>query len=293
MFSKGLKHMFLAGLFFSFMNLGVKFLPNMPTLQIVFFRALLMFCITLWYLKRNKINPLGNNRKVLFLRGFFGVIALSCYFYSLQNMPFASAVTIMQLSPIFTTLAAIFILKEKIKPIQLLFFLISFIGVIFIKGFDPRISVKLLLIAFAGSIISALAYNMIRKVKDTDHPMVVVFYFPLVAVPITGVATAFNFVMPTLNQWFILFVIGICTQFAQINMTKALQMERIAKVSIVRYLTIVYAIIYSYLFFEETYNIYTYVGMMLVVVGIVMNLLFTNRDEKKAKFLAKKNPNNE
>lgn len=291
MFSQGLKYMFLAGLFFSFMNLGVKYLPDMPTLQIVFFRALLMFVITLWYLKRNKINPLGNNRKILFLRGFFGVIALSFYFYSLQNMPFASAVTIMQLSPIFTTLAAIFILKEKIKPIQLLFFLVSFIGVIFIKGFDTRISLTLLAIALAGSILSALAYNMIRKLKDTDHPMVVIFYFPLVAVPFTGAYTAFHFVMPTPNEWFILLLIGLCTQFAQIYMTKALQMEKIAKVSIVRYLTIIYAIIYSYLFFDESYNVYTYIGMSLVVLGIVMNLLFTTKDEKKEKKLIKKNPN--
>lgn len=275
MFSKGLKHMFLAGLFFSFMNLGVKFLGHIPVLEIVFIRALIMLVITFFILMRYKINPLGNNRKILFLRGLFGVAALSMYFYSIQNMPFASAVTIMQLSPIFTTLLAIVILKEKIKPIQLLFFFISFIGVIFIKGFDTNISFKLLLIALSGSFLSALAYNMIRKLKDTDDPMVVVFYFPFVAVPITGVLTAFNFVMPKGYDWLILLMIGLSTQFAQINMTKALQMEKIAKVSIVRYLTIIYAIIYSYLFFNETYNMYTYFGMGLVVLGIVMNLLFT------------------
>ncbi|HHH54774.1 MAG TPA: EamA family transporter, partial [Bacteroidetes bacterium] len=134
--SKGIKHMIWAGLFFSFMNLGVKLLPDLPVLEIVFFRALIMVVITLFLLKKHRINPLGNNKPLLILRGILGVSALSLYFYSLQNMPLASAVTIMQLSPIFTTLLAIVILKEKIKPIQLLFFLISFIGVIFIKGFD-------------------------------------------------------------------------------------------------------------------------------------------------------------
>tara|TARA_B110000037_G_scaffold214183_1_gene269722 strand:- start:4107 stop:4949 length:843 start_codon:yes stop_codon:yes gene_type:complete len=275
MFSKGLKHMFLAGLFFSFMNLGVKLLGHIPVLEIVFIRALIMIIITLSLLKRYKINPLGNNKKILFLRGFFGVIALSLYFYSIQNMPFASAVTIMQLSPIFTTLVAIVILKEKIKPIQLLFFLLSFIGVVFIKGFDTNISFKLLLIALSGSFLSALAYNMIRKLKDTDHPLVVVFYFPFVALPITGVLTAFNFVMPKSYDWLILLMIGLSTQFAQINMTKALQMEKIAKVSIVRYLTIIYAIVYSYLFFNEEYNYYAFFGMGLVVLGIVLNLVYT------------------
>ena len=216
----------------------------------------------------------------MLLRGVLGFTALSLYFYSLQNMPFASAVTIMQLSPIFTTLLAIVILKEKIYPYQLLFFLISFIGVIFIKGFDTRISFNLLLIALAGAFISALAYNVVRKLKDTDHHLVVVFYFPFVAVPFSGAYTYFNFVMPTTFDWFILLMIGISTQIAQINMTKALQMEKLAKVSIIRYLTIIYALIYSYLFFNEGYNFYTILGMCLVVLGIVLNLLYKRKKVK-------------
>lgn len=275
--------MFLSGIFFSFMNLGVKFLPHLPALEIILIRALIMFVITLIYLKKNNINPLGNDRKTLFLRGFFGVLALSLYFYSIQNMPFASAVTIMQLSPIFTTLVAVFILKEKIKSIQLLFFLVSFIGIIFIKGFDARISFKLLFLALLGALLSAFAYNMVRKLKDTDHPMVVVFYFPLVAIPFSGFFTAFNFVMPQAYDWLILLMIGLSTQLAQIYMTKSLQMEKIAKVSIVRYLTIIYAIFYSHLFFEETYSAQAYLGMGLVVLGIVLNLIYTSFLESKQK----------
>jgi len=204
--------MFIAGLFFSFMNLGVKLIPGIPVLEIVFFRAAFMVAVTLFLLRRKGINPLGNNRKLLFLRGILGASALSLYFYALQNMPLASAVTIMQLSPIFTTLFAVVILKEKIKPIQLLFFLISFIGVIFIKGFDSRISFSLLLIALSGSILSALAYNVVRKLKETEHHLVVVFYFPFIALPLSGIYTAFHFVMPVGYQWLILLIIGISTQ---------------------------------------------------------------------------------
>ncbi len=277
--------MFWAGLFFSFMNLGVKLLPDLPVLEIVFFRALIMVVITFILLKKHRINPFGNNKPLLILRGLLGVSALSLYFYSLQNMPLASAVTIMQLSPIFTTLLAIVILKEKIKPVQLLFFLISFIGVIFIKGFDARISLPLFLIAISGSILSALAYNVVRKLKDTEQPLVVVFYFPFIATPLSGIYTAFNFVMPVGIEWLILLLIGLSTQIAQINMTKALQLERIEKVSIIRYLTIVYAIIYSYLFFDESYNIYTLIGMFLVVAGIVLNLFYKRKGNYSGRVL--------
>ena len=214
MLSQGVKHMLWAGIFFSFMNLGVKLLPDMPVMQIVFFRALFVLVITFIYLKKNHIAILGNNKKILLLRGLFGFLALSLYFYTIQHMPFASAVIIMQLSPIFTTLFAIVLLKEKIKPLQLVFFFLSFVGVLFIKGFDTRISVVMLAIALLAAAISALAYNMIRLLKDTDHAMVVVFYFPLVAIPFSGTYTAFHFQMPTAYQWFILLLVSISTQIA-------------------------------------------------------------------------------
>ena len=85
-----------------------------------------------------------------------------------------------------------------------------------------------------------------RRFRDTEKPLVIVFFFPLVAMPISGIYTIFHFVIPIGLDWLILLLIGISTQIAQINMTKALQLETMAKVSIVRYLTIVYAIIYSY-----------------------------------------------
>ena len=280
MFSKGIKHMLVAGIFFSLMNVGVKYLDNIPAIEIVFFRCLVTLIISYFMIKRLNISFLGNNKPILFLRGFFGVVALSLYFYSLQKMPFASAVTIMQLSPIFTTILAIFILNEKVKLPQWLFFVISFVGVAMIKGFNPDLDIKYFLMALAASFISALAYNMVRKLKDTDHPLVVVFYFPLIAMPFAGIATYLNWVTPNLKEWFILLGIGVATQIAQVNMTKALQIEEVAKVSIVRYLTVVYAIVIGYVFFKDNYGINTLIGIALVVIGVLLNLWYTK--SKKA-----------
>lgn len=280
MFSKGIRHMLVAGVFFSLMNVGVKYLENIPAIEIVFFRSLISFVISAIMIKSLGISFLGNNKKILFLRGFFGVIALSMYFYSLQNMPLASAVTIMQLSPIFTAILAIFILKEKVEIPQWLFFLISFAGVALIKGFNPDIPAKYFAIALGASFISALAYNMVRKLKDSDHPLVVVFYFPLVAMPFAGLASYFNWVTPNLKEALILLGIGVATQIAQVNMTKALQLEEVAKVSIVRYLTVVYAIIMGTVFFKESYTINTLIGITLVVLGVLLNLWYTKKTNK-------------
>ena len=280
MLSKGIKHMLVAGIFFSLMNVGVKYLDNIPAIEIVFFRSLVTLVISAVMIQRLGISFLGNNKVVLFLRGFFGVIALSLYFLCLQNMPLASAVTIMQLSPIFTTILAIFILKERVKLPQWAFFLISFLGVALIKGFDPDMPLLYFVLAILSAFISALAYNMVRKLKDSDHPLVVVFYFPLVAMPVAGLMTYFVWVQPEPIEWLILIGIGIATQIAQVNMTKALQMEEVGKVSIVRYLTIVYAIIIGYVFFKDDYGWITLLGISFVVFGVLLNLWYTQQKKE-------------
>lgn len=267
--------MLVAGVFFTLMNIGVKYLENIPAIEIVFFRSLVSLLISAIMIKQMGISFLGNNKLILFLRGFFGVIALSLYFYTLQKLPFASAVTIMQLSPIFTTILAIFILKEVVKPPQWLFFLVSFVGVALIKGFNPDIPLKYFMLALLSSFLSALAYNMIRKLKDSDHPIVVVFYFPLVALPFAGILSYFHWVQPNWQELLILLGIGAATQIAQVNMTKAMQMEELGKVSIVRYLTVIYAIFIGAVFFKESYSWITLFGMGLVVGGVILNLWFT------------------
>lgn len=280
MLSKGIKHMLVAGIFFSLMNVGVKYLDNIPAIEIVFFRSLVTLVISAVMIQGLGISFLGNNKVVLFLRGFFGVIALSLYFLCLQNMPLASAVTIMQLSPIFTTILAIFILKEKVNLPQWAFFLVSFLGVALIKGFDPDMPLLYFVLAILSAFISALAYNMVRKLKDSDHPLVVVFYFPLVAMPVAGLMTYFVWVQPEPIEWLILIGIGIATQIAQVNMTKALQMEEVGKVSIVRYLTIVYAIIIGYVFFKDDYGWITLLGISFVVLGVLLNLWYTQQKKE-------------
>lgn len=267
--------MVLSTLFFGAMNLCIKLLPNIPSYEIVFFRAVVTLVLSYIVIKRKRINPWGQNKKLLIFRGLAGFLGLTLYFYTVQNMSLASAVTIQYLSPIFTTVFAIFILKERIKPIQLLFFAIAFSGVFLIKGFDKTVSTPLLLIGILSAVGSGLAYNMIRKLRGQDDPMVIVFYFPLVTIPLIAPYTFFNFVVPTWVELGLLVLVGVFTQFAQVFMTKAYQADKAANISILTYLGLVYALFIGKFLFEEEYTLMTLLGMLLIVGGIVTNVLYT------------------
>lgn len=246
-------------------------------MEVVFFRSSIALAIGLFMLRQANESWVGSHRGLLLARGVFGTLALVTFFITLREMPLGSAVTIQYLSPIFTTIIAIFILKEKVSAVQWFFFAISFAGILLIKGFDSRVNLLYLFIGVLSAIASGFAYNMVRSLKGKEHPVLVVVHFQLIGAVLGGLYTIFNWQTPTGWEWIYLLIIGITTHLGQINLTKALQLEKIADVSIYNYLGIFYALLYGYLFFDETYDIVALLGMALVLVGVGVNFYYHQR----------------
>ncbi len=271
--------MLLSTFWFAGMNICAKMVNHLPAMEVVFFRCsiALLFCI--YYLHRNSVSWTGSNRKLLLLRGIFGTVALYWYFLTLHHMPLGTAVTIQYLSPIFSVIVAIFLLNEKVKLPQWLFFLVSFCGVVLIKGYDERVSTFYLLVGIGSAVFSAFAYNMIRSIKGKEHPIVVVLHFMLIGT-ITGfVFTLFNFKMPQGWDWLMLILVGVFTQLGQVQMTKSLQIANIAEVSILIYTGVIYAIVAGYLIFNESYGWLSILGILLVIAGVIMNIIYDKKNK--------------
>ena len=285
MFSKGVLYMILSTFLFAMMNVLVKLVSNIPAVEIVFFRSVVSLVISVGLLRASGVPLFGksSNRLLLVLRGLSGAVALVLYFFLLQVIPLATAVVLQFLAPVFTTILGIFIVKERVKPFQWLFFLFAFLGVFTVQGFDTRVTPFYILLGVSASIFAGLAYNFIRKINTKEHPLVIVLYFPLVTGPLTGVYSAFNWVQPQGLEWLYLVLIGILTQFAQYFMTKSYQVEELSKVSSINYTGIIYALTFGWIFFGEQFNFMTYLGRGLVILGVVMNVWYKNlREAKKA-----------
>lgn len=282
---KAVIYMLISVVGFALMNLTVKYLDRLPATELVLFRSIVSLVLSLYFIRRRKLSPWGNQKNYLIGRGIAGVTALSLFFYTLQKLPLGSAITLQYLSPVFTALFGIFILKEKVKWWQWLFFAISFAGIAIIKGFDSQISPLLFVLGISSSIFAGLAYNFIRKVKNTDHPLVVVFYFPLIATPVMAIISAFHWVSPIGWEWALLLLMGLLTQIAQVNMTKALQLVEANEITAFKYLGVVFALGFDYFLFGYTYNWAVLVGMVLVISGVIFNIFLKAR----MRHLAKKN----
>jgi drug/metabolite transporter (DMT)-like permease len=272
--SAGVKFMLLATFTFTLMKVCVKLIPHIPAIEIILFRSVISLIISVFYLHRQQVSVWGNNKPILLLRGVTGAIALITYFSLLQQIPLATASTLQYLAPIFTAILGIFLVKEKVRSWQWLFFAISFAGVVVVQGFDPRISTLHLLMGVGASLFMGLAYNFIRMLKTSEHPLVIIFYFPLVMLPVAGLWSVMVWVQPVGWDWLVLLAVGLCTQIAQFFMTKSYQSAELSKVSILNYIGIVYALGFGWLLFDETFNLMTYVGMGLVLAGVIGNVVF-------------------
>lgn len=274
--------MLMATFFFALMNVCIKKISHIPPMEAVFFRCLVSMLCCFAIIFYDKLDWRGSNRWRLVARGVAGTTAVYTFFVTLQKMPLAPAVTIQYTSPIFTTLIAILVLKESIRPIQYLFFIMSFAGVVLIKGFDGRISIAYLLLGLFSAFMSAIAYNLVRSLKEKEHPIVVVLHFQIVGTLIGLTGCFFEWKMPEGMDWFYLIATGLLTQLGQTNLTKALQTERVAITSSLNYLGILYAIIFGVMFFGESYTVTIISGITLVVAGVVLNIIFGTRAETPA-----------
>ncbi|WP_394337131.1 DMT family transporter [Cognataquiflexum aquatile] len=269
---KSVQHMLLAGFLFSLMNVSVKLIPHIPAIEIILFRSVFSLILTYILLKRESVPVFGNNKKLLILRGIAGSIGLMTFFYTLQSIPLASAVTINYLAPIFTTILGIFIVKEKVRARQFLYFGLSFAGVLIIQGFDPRITFLDMAIGLISALAMGIAYNIIRKIKNSEHPLVIMFYFPFITIPIAALISYFVWIVPVGWDWGILLAVGLLTQFAQYFMTLAYQNANLSKVASLSYIGIIYALSFGFLIFGETYSLMVFFGMVLVLIGVAMNI---------------------
>lgn len=269
--------MFLSTLAFSLANILVKQISHIPAMEVVFFRCFFatIFCFVGIY--RAGADWRGSHRGLLLARGLFGTTALYFFFVTLQNIPLASAMTIQYLSPIFTSVIAIVVLSEKVKALQWVFYLLAFAGVVMIEQFDSRISPFFLAIGVLSAFCSGVAYNLVRRMRQQEHPLTVVLHFQLVGVVVGAISLFVDWKTPIGSDWLILFLIGVFSQLGQIFLTNALQREKAAGVAIINYSGLIYAILIGTFFFGESLLPMTVLGMVLVVCGVLMSVIYGKR----------------
>ncbi len=264
--------MLICTVLFTVMQVCIKALGTYPTFEIVFFRSFLTWILCIFYLKWQGLSLVGNNKWPLVWRSVLGIIGMSSFFYTLQTIPLGSAVTIKYLSPVFTAVFAVLFINEKVKGLQWIYFLLAFLGIVMMKGFDIRIDNFSFWIGIFGAAAGGAVYIMIRKIGLSEHPLIIIHYYMLMA-SIVGLVFAIPvWIWPSPFEWLLLAGIGVSGYTAQLYMTKAFQIEKASVIAPMKYLEAIYALLIGFLWFGESYHVLSIVGICLVLFGMLMNV---------------------
>ncbi|WP_405291523.1 DMT family transporter [Algibacter sp. Ld11] len=274
---KAIQFMLISTLAFACMNTTVKYLSNFSAFQIVLFRSVGSLFFTFGFLLKNKISFAGKNKKLLILRGIVGVTSMSLFFMSTKYLPIGSAVSLRYLAPIFAAIFAVFLLKEKIKLMQWFFFAMAFAGVLVLKGFDKEVSGYGLMLIFISALFSGLVYIILSKIGKSEHPVVVVNYFMIISTLVGLFGALNNWVWPVGKEWFLLGILGVFGYFGQVYMTKAFQIASTTQVAPLKYIEVVFTLLFGTFIFNEVYTFWSLLGIALIIGGLILNVLYKEK----------------
>lgn len=274
---KTFKYMVLSTLSFTFMNSFVKYLSHLPAYELVFFRSLGTLVLTMSFLSYHKIPILGTKRKLMLLRSIAGVTSMTLYFLSLKYLTLGTAVSLRYIAPIFAAIFAVFILKEKVKPIQWLFFTVAFCGVLILKGFDGATDGFGLFLVILSAFFSGFVYITLNKIGKSEHPVVVVNFFMFVATVVGGILSIFTWETPQGIEWLLLSCMGVFGYFGQLYMTKAFQSASTTQAAPLKYIEVLFAVTVGLIWFKEVYTLWSLLGIIMIICGLALNALYKGR----------------
>ncbi len=276
----GVRYMLMSAFAFALMSSCVKLVSTygIPVFEIVAARAVVSLIISYADIKRKRISVWGNNKKLLIARGVAGSLALICVYFAVATLPLAEATILQYLHPVFTALLALVFLRERIQLSTIICIVFCIVGLLVMVSpgltFDSTAALPWLSVtaALLGALGSAIAYVIVKRLSSSEDSSVIIFYFPLIALPLSVFFLGNDFVMPDTEALLLLLFVGISTQVGQIGLTKAMQTEVASKATAYSYVQVVFSIILGWLFFSEIPSIWTWAGGTLIIIGAFINV---------------------
>ncbi len=264
--------MFMSVCAFSIMDLIVKWSDSYPLGQVLFFRGFFGVIFYFLIIPRERLKNFYYTKRagLHFLRCLFGLIALISIFIALRNLPLATVVSISFAAPIFTTIFSIFFLSEKVGLYRWLAVIVGFIGIVVIS--EPGFSS--LNIYFIYPIIFCLGLSYvaiaIRQLSTTEPIWLIALNFSAAITIVSFFTIPFGWIMPDIKDLILLSFIGIFGGVANLWLSQSYKFSEVSLVTPLKYLALVFAIIFGYLIWNEVPSIKTLLGALLVIISSII-----------------------
>ena len=247
-----------------------------PVGQIVFFRSLFAFLpiAGLMLIAGHGLamlatkNPLSHAR-----RAFTGVCAMFTYFGALTFLPLADVTAIGFASPLIVVALAAVMLGETVRLYRWSAVALGFVGVLIMvsphltldtAGSPPTIGLAL---AVSNAVLVAFTMIFIRGMSGTESALAIAFYFQLASTIVSLMTLPFAWVTPGAGDLALLVLLGVLGGFGQLFMTNGYRFAQASTLASFDYVTMVWAILFGWLFFSELPATAVYLGAAIVITS--------------------------
>jgi len=264
--------MFLSICAFSIMDLIVKWSDNYPIGEVLFFRGFCGIIPLLFLIPKEKYSSFYKTKKPFlhFKRCLSGLIAIVAIFIALRKLPLATVTSISFAAPIFTTLLSIFLLSEKVGFYRWLAVLVGFIGIIIISepGFNSMNIYYIYPIIFCLG-LSYVAIT-IKQLSSTEPVWLISFYFSISIMIMSFFTIPSGWVFPNMIDLLLLSLLGLLGGLANLWLTQSYKFSDVSLVTPLKYLGLIFAIFFGYIFWSEVPSTKTLIGSVLVITSSVI-----------------------
>ena len=268
----GFLYMFMSICAFSLMDIIVKWSVDYPIGQVLFFRGFFGIIFYFFIIPKERLYNFYQTKRpgLHLLRCTSGLIALVSIFIALRELPLATVVSISFAAPIFTTIFSIFLLSEKVGIFRWLAVIIGFIGILIIT--EPGLSELNIYYIFPIIFCLGLSYVAItiRQLSSTEPVWLISFYFSLSIMILSFFTIPQGWVMPSFNHLILLSFVGIFGGVANLWLSQSYKYSEVSLVTPLKYLALVFAIIFGYLIWDEIPTIKTLFGAFLVIISTLI-----------------------
>ncbi|UWP96422.1 DMT family transporter [Aliiroseovarius crassostreae] len=258
----------------------------LPPTEVVFFRAFLSIPFLLvWIGGQGRLHVVlkTENLRGNLMRGLMGACAMSLTFAAISYLPLPEATALFFFAPILTTIFAVIFLKERVRLIRVSAVVAGLIGVLVIlwpqlggvAGASDEVAAQRSLgamLALGAACFMAAAKILVRRLVGRDHPSTVVLYAALTASAAALLTLPFGWLWPTGPQWTVLFGAGCLGAAGQALLTTAYKYADASTIAPFDYSSMIFAILFGYLFFSELPSLQTLIGAGIVIAagGVIL-----------------------
>ena len=264
--------MFISVCAFSIMDVIVKWSDDYPVGQVLFFRGFFGIIPLLFLVPKERYFDFYKTARPIlhFKRCLAGLIALISIFIALRNLPLATVVSISFAAPIFTTIFSIFLLNEKVGLYRWLAVIVGFIGIVIIS--EPGLSSLNLYYIYPVIFCLGLSYVAIaiRKLSSTEPVWLISFFFSFSIMILSFFSFYQRWIMPDFLDLFLLSMIGILGGLANLWLSQSYKLSEVSLVTPLKYLALVFAIIFGYFIWDEVPTSKTLIGATLVILSSII-----------------------